>query len=1183
MGMCPQHDVLYPELTVREHLIFFGSLNGNKGNELMKEVDRKIEEVGLTEKANSFSTDLSGGMKRKLSVAIALLGNSKVVFLDEPTSGMDPYSRRATWELLQNNRHGRIMVLTTHFMDEADLLGDRIAIMADGKLRCCGSSLFLKNRYGVGYNLTMVKEENCDVESTIALVKSHVVKATILSNVGAEIAFQLPLESSSSFPSLFNELDDKLTSLKIAQYGISVTTLEEVFLKVAEEGDIQAQESLKGSSSKSLTSAEQECPAEPTTQYKVSTDPQSWISMLSVHVHALLLKRFNIAKRDKRAVMFSICLPIVILIFGFAVLTAGSFSKDEPKLDLSTQDFEFGQNTPASFYCHQSVEELCQGMGTDNLLGATGVKISAKEFGEPPYQTNTPNVFGHQYENPSINATGTTGYMLRMSESSFKTAYGSSSAQPIFGQYGAYLLHASDDAVGYNVLVNTTSKHALPIFKSIMDQSIYRTLGSKLSGNRNKAPSIKVSNHPLPLTSSTKALFGSFLSLMAVIFIVIAFAFVPASVVTTIVKEKESHQNSKHQQLVSGVSLPAFWLAHYIWDFAMYLIPGTSALILIQAFDLTSFTGNSTCLHNCTTDIFGAVVVLFLMFGLAVIPFSYVISNLFKQHSSAQILTLMMNFVLGMLLMIVSFVLQLIESTKDINDTLKFLWRLSPMYCLGGGLLNLSIKEITINFALSSNSVSAFDLDVMGWEILFLGIQAILFFSMAIGIDLFLSFPKLQSLIFRDPQIKSVKLDDVDVVVQKEEDRIKQGNLSDLIQVRGLRKVYKGGKIAVRNLHFGLKKGECFGFLGINGAGKTTTMKMLTGDVLPTSGDGQLSSHSILSEQIAIRRLIGYCPQFDALLDLLSVREHLELFGRIKGIPAKQLEGAVMEKLHQMDLTKFETKLAGSLSGGNKRKLSVAIAMMGSPSIIFLDEPSTGMDPKARRFMWKVIADISTSTGESTIVLTTHSMEECEALCSKVGIMVGGRLRCYGSVQHLKGRFGDGLMMEVTLNVASDEILTTMVNSDLEGLRELSRADIDRISKATKHHEMKSRISSTDATGWQIHECIERDDVVPATDFAAWWIGEQRFKTLNDFIDKNYPASSILERHGDHCRYKIVGNFRLSSIFETMEANRTDLHIKEYSVSQTSLEQIFNHFASQQDEEKGVARGMNKTIVGSGP
>ncbi|CAM9266917.1 unnamed protein product [Choristocarpus tenellus] len=245
LGMCPQHDILYPDLTVREHLTLFANFKGVAKKEVASEVDRMIKAVGLGEKRDRPTNGLSGGQKRKLSVAIAFIGGSKVIFLDEPTSGMDPHSRRFTWDVIRKQKEGRVIVLTTHFMDEADLLGDRIAIMSSGELRCCGSSLFLKSHYGVGYNLTIVKEVAQEVEPVLplafdggndggrgdlirALVKRHVPSAKSLSNVGAEISFQLPSKASSSFKSLLVDLDSRRADLGITSYGMSVTTLEEV-------------------------------------------------------------------------------------------------------------------------------------------------------------------------------------------------------------------------------------------------------------------------------------------------------------------------------------------------------------------------------------------------------------------------------------------------------------------------------------------------------------------------------------------------------------------------------------------------------------------------------------------------------------------------------------------------------------------------------------------------------------------------------------------------------------------------------------------------------------------------------------------------------------------------------------------------------------------------------------------
>ena len=157
MGVCPQHDILFDELTVKEHLEMFAVFKGMDAKEIPNAVKRLIEDVDLAEKTNYLSKNLSGGQKRRLSVAIAFIGGSKLIYLDEPTSGMDTSARRYIWEMLKNYKEDRIIVLTTHFMDEADFLGDRIGIMGEGKLICCGSSVFLKNKFGVGYNLTIVK------------------------------------------------------------------------------------------------------------------------------------------------------------------------------------------------------------------------------------------------------------------------------------------------------------------------------------------------------------------------------------------------------------------------------------------------------------------------------------------------------------------------------------------------------------------------------------------------------------------------------------------------------------------------------------------------------------------------------------------------------------------------------------------------------------------------------------------------------------------------------------------------------------------------------------------------------------------------------------------------------------------------------------------------------------------
>ena len=159
MGVCPQKNPIYTSLTVYEHLYLYAKVKGAKGSR--KEIDAQIDEIladiDLLDKKNYFAGNLSGGQKRKLCVAISFIGGSKVILLDEPTSGMDTYARRKLWDMLKKYKKDKIIILTTHYMDEADYLGDRIGIMGDGELLTCGTPLFLKNRFGVGYNLTVVK------------------------------------------------------------------------------------------------------------------------------------------------------------------------------------------------------------------------------------------------------------------------------------------------------------------------------------------------------------------------------------------------------------------------------------------------------------------------------------------------------------------------------------------------------------------------------------------------------------------------------------------------------------------------------------------------------------------------------------------------------------------------------------------------------------------------------------------------------------------------------------------------------------------------------------------------------------------------------------------------------------------------------------------------------------------
>lgn len=235
LGICPQHDILFDELTVREHIEFYSRLKGLEEHVVQEEVIKYVRLLNLENKIDAPSKSLSGGMKRKLSFGIALCGDSKVVLCDEPTSGVDPSARRELWDLIQSEKKGRAIILTTHFMDEADVLGDRIAIMADGEMKCWGTPFFLKKRFGSGYHLICAKKFNCDSKAVTNVLREYIPEVRVLEEDIDKLSYALPYECANKFGVMFGRLERECDALKLHRFGVSPSELEEVFLKVGSD------------------------------------------------------------------------------------------------------------------------------------------------------------------------------------------------------------------------------------------------------------------------------------------------------------------------------------------------------------------------------------------------------------------------------------------------------------------------------------------------------------------------------------------------------------------------------------------------------------------------------------------------------------------------------------------------------------------------------------------------------------------------------------------------------------------------------------------------------------------------------------------------------------------------------------------------------------------------------------
>uniref|UniRef100_A0A8C1CF23 ATP-binding cassette, sub-family A (ABC1), member 3b n=1 Tax=Cyprinus carpio carpio TaxID=630221 RepID=A0A8C1CF23_CYPCA len=1034
LGLCPQHDVLFDNLTVREHLLFFTQLKGYPRKKIPDEVDRILRILNLEDKRHALSKTLSGGMKRKLSIGIALIGDSKVVMLDEPTSGMDPSARRATWDLLQGEKRGRTILLTTHFMDEADLLGDRIAIMASGELQCCGSPLFLKNKYGAGYHMVIVKDAFCNVSEITRLVHMYVPDATLESSAGAELSYILPKESTSRFELLFAELEMNRDELGIASYGASVTTMEEVFLRVGKlvdsSLDIQAiqlpalqyqherrshdwtmddSSSISGMTDVTDFTDSGTMISEDGSNIKLNTGTRLYMQQF----YAMFLKRALYSWRNWKVMVAQFLVPLVFTVLALVVARTLPGSQITPLLRLALKHY-----------------------------GPTHVPV-AVDVNAGPLATALAEIYTAQL--PSQN------YVL----------YNAVREGGAFNEHcvvGATFRSGSrknTEVIGY---FNNQGYHTPATALMLVDNALYKLLAGPNA-------SIQTGNNPMPRNISETA--QSQLSEGQTGFaIAINLMYGMASLASTfaLLLVSERSVKSKHVQQVSGVYLSNFWFSALLWDLINFLLPCLLMLLVFQVFSVEAFVA-----ENHLVD----VLLLLLLYGWAVIPLMYLLSFLFSTAATAYTRLTIFNILSGTATFLAVTIMTIPElKLEDMSHLLDKIFLIFPNYCLGMSFSEFYQNYEIITFCTSSDfadficksynityQVNYFSMDEpgVGRFLVAMSLQGVVFIALLFLIEL-RCVHILLNLCRRRKKVlllaeEALQPEDRDVAEERKRVMDCQPVVESMVDspliLQELCKVYSGGQslLAVDRLSLAVGKGECFGLLGFNGAGKTTTFKMLTGDESITSGDAFIDGYSILRDVKKVQQRIGYCPQFDAVLDHMTGRETLSMYARLRGIPEKYVTACVENVLRSLLLEPHADKLVRSYSGGNKRKLSAGMALIGGPPVIFLDEPSTGMDPVARRLLWDAI----TRTRESgkAIIITSHSMEECEALCTRLAVMVNGQFKCLGSPQHLKSKFGSGYTL-----LAKVRVETELEEMDLQLFKDFIESTFPGSSLKDEHQGM---------------------------------------------------------------------------------------------------------------------------------
>lgn len=535
MGICPQHNILFPKLSVKEHLSIFADFKGMDRKEIDDEIERLLKDLHLDHKANVLSKDLSGGYKRKLSLGIALVGGSKIVFLDEPSSGLDATSRREMWEMLKRYKSDRIIILTTHYMEEADNLGDRIGIMSNGQMLCCGTSDFLKNKFGEGYNLVVVKAERGTNEKLERFVLDNVPNAKKVSEVSSEATFLLPKETSEHFPEFFKKFDKNLADLGVNSYGVSMTTLEEVFLQVEggsnEEKD-QAIERIK----KKMTS---ELGKEDENYSMAKEQIEGACNIFWLHFIALFLKRLILTKRNVKGFLTDLLVPSILIITGFG-LSLIEFYEDSASRTLEPSLFPLPQRTIYN---------------TDNISGG-GDPATMIGLLEP----------SSAFDPSGTTVSGTTPEELLINFDN--QLYQASVTDPLepyrYGHYYFNQLDFGNHQYQVVTFANITSQESIVAFPHFMYEAI-------LKNARGSNFQYTMVNDPMPVAQIYKDQEKGGNGLFTGFVLGIAFALIPTSIIGFILHERVNAL--VHQQIISGMNKVSYWFANFVFDVLKVFIP----------------------------------------------------------------------------------------------------------------------------------------------------------------------------------------------------------------------------------------------------------------------------------------------------------------------------------------------------------------------------------------------------------------------------------------------------------------------------------------------------------------------------------------------------------------------------------------------------------------------------------
>lgn len=686
-----------------------------------------------------------------------------------------------------------------------------------------------------------------------------------------------------------------------------------------------------------------------------------------------------------------------------------------------------------------------------------------------------------------------------------------------------------------------------------------------------------VTNHPLPYsrhTMSQRLNKGHILGTEIAVHFSLTMGPITAFYAIPIIRERESR--AKLIQFLSGVDVFAYWLTHFIWDYLTFTLSATSTILTLAAFREQAFREFHYLCYNF------AVI---LIFGCAALPMSYFISGFSSDSAAGFIRIGILNILTGAAFFMLRITFSVPElELQHVGDTLAWVFRIFPHFSLASAIHHLHIgysirrgckvsvartlfgKSLCTKVPICCNIPGYFEWESPGvlpeiacMTAVFLILMALLVIKDA-KLHYFINDQMRRGVKYASKKAKIKVVPETyfeDTDVDHERFFVKKVTSVDRMHipllVDNISKKF-GKKLVVKNISFHVDKAECFGLLGINGAGKTTTFKMLSGDETITSGEAYIEGISLSRHWYKVYGRIGYCPQFDALFTDLTGRQTLRIFCMLRGVQRRYISTISWALAIAFGFQQHMNKLVKYYSGGNKRKLSVAIAVIGSPSVVFLDEPTSGMDPGARRHLWKMISMIR-SAGKS-IVLTSHSMDECETLCTRLAIMVDGEFKCIGSVQGLKNNYSKGLILKIKVKHRKKALQRVVETSSSDAIM------MDSIS-----YDGRSLYTPADSLDAQSRYKIPgKLQLLKDTDL------ESRIQNVIIFIRNAIPDADFKEEYNGLLTYYIPQTTILPEIFQLIENNMKKLNIEDYLIMQTRLEEIFLEFAMNQRAEEAIVK-----------